>query len=647
MTSLDDFRTSGSVELFLEKITGYWLTETWLTNEIPVTDNPSTAPGSKIEFGVFSDNVCIQAQMQYGCMVAIKNLDWTSRGLKPLNRYLRNFSKIIAKNKPVNSILDRSWDEWDQLLTDWYKDLYPKEFRTKKYFLKAEGGGYKESTELVKPGGISRIKRIYENVLALVTPDDDRDPWEKDIVNLVSLGHFKKRGQPKTLDFSVISLVWLKECNRKFIREKFARDDISPSTASGFLSAAARFGEYLRVHQPVIQQPDQINRKTIRGFVNYLDTLKTQVVSTKQPAGSPLRPRTISGILTAVRVFIRDSGRMGLASFPTQDLFEVDDFPDIPRGEDVAEIPEFVVDQMYENLDKLLEPWRSIMFTGLGVGCRIGDCILMPIKCLDYDENGHPYLLFTSHKTDSSVGPLPIQQNLYEVINNAQQRAFDLAGPSVELLFPADKLGEPYHPQSGKRIIRKWIVECDIKGEDGFHWQFNYHQCRHTVGMAILNNGGDERDVQHMLGHATGATGRVYARLRDETRKNEWVKYKGAVIDSMGRVVGNLDAVDDADAQWLKHNLRSQALPNGYCKKPISEGACEHANACMGCPTFRTCKGFLSDHKKHLARCELLSKEATADGHLRKAQLNERTAAKLRKWIDSLEQSIDEERIDA
>lgn len=637
-----------------DKLEGYWAKGTWLLRELPIHGLPEDNGlselhrNSTIQFdSLLPNHSHIRAEMKYGCMVALQCGNWTPTGLAQGGKtVLSHFPKILTAVPTISSILDNTWDEWERILTVWYTKNYPKRFKTRKIIVKDHKDGFKET--LMKEGvePIGRFKKIYEIVRSSFSTDNTEE-WEKDIVNLEVLGYRKKKSDPVTLNFTYLSPQWLKVHIRSFIKEQLIRGNLVACSAEFYLSCLRSLGRFIEENEPHILKPEHIDRVFIRRFINYVNTLITIRVSSKQQAGEPVSSRTKDTILRAARVFIRESGRMGIAPYAKQDLFDSSDFPEKIHDESIKHIPDFVADQIDEHLDKLPEPWHSIMAINLDVGARIGDSVLIPLDCLIYDDDDNPYLVFESQKTNAELYPLPIKPETHEIIKAAQTRALDFVGSDCNILFPANKRGESYSPSSIDQQLRKWIMAFNIKDEDGRYWQISTHQCRHTVGMNILNNGGTEADVQYMLKQMSAGPGRKYSRLKDETRKLEWAKYKGLVIDCTGTVVDDLESVNSIESQWLKHNLHTQVLPNGYCKKPVTDGECEHANRCLRCKAFRTCKTFLPVHKKHLAKSNNIAQNARAEGRIREAQTNETMAGILSLLIARLERLNKGETADA
>lgn len=101
-------------------------------------------------------------------------------------------------------------------------------------------------------------------------------------------------------------------------------------------------------------------------------------------------------------------------------------------------------------------------------------------------------------------------------------------------------------------------------------------------------------------------------------------------IDPEAEASGNLDV------QWLRTNIATQTLPNGVCALPIRT-SCNHANACLTCPSFRTGSEHVSTHKEQQVRTVALIELADERGYTRQAEINSKLLVNINKIIGALE----------
>jgi len=191
--------------------------------------------------------------------------------------------------------------------------------------------------------------------------------------------------------------------------------------------------------------------------------------------------------------------------------------------------------------------------------------------------------------------------------------------------------GSAYH-----QALYRWLEICNVRDENGLPVKATPHQFRHTYATRLVNKELPLEIIRQLLDHSSMEMTAHYARLTDKTVREQWER--ACKVDHQGHAVMLADDSPLATAGWMKHNLArvKMALPNGYCGLPLQQ-SCPHANACLDCPVFVTTGDFLPQHRTQLASTERLIATATADGHFRLAEMNERVAGNLRRIVTALE----------
>jgi len=185
--------------------------------------------------------------------------------------------------------------------------------------------------------------------------------------------------------------------------------------------------------------------------------------------------------------------------------------------------------------------------------------------------------------------------------------------------------------------LNRLAVKENIVDENGNIWKFHSHQFRHTVGTRMINAGVSQTIVQRYLGHESAEMTARYAHIHDETLKNAFNEYQGKLIDIKGKVQYNQPQAKQDDANWLRYNTMSQALPNGLCGLPSPQQRCPHANACLTCVNFRTHKKYLPAHKSQLEATNQIIETAKTNGWQRQAEMNTVVKKNLEIIIQKLE----------
>jgi hypothetical protein len=218
---------------------------------------------------------------------------------------------------------------------------------------------------------------------------------------------------------------------------------------------------------------------------------------------------------------------------------------------------------------------------------------------------------------------VPIDTVLAEAIE-AQQQAVTARYPQASCLLPRatrnldGKL--PFSPATFRGQLIEWLHASDIRDELGRPVHVTPHQWRHTFGTRLINSQVPQETVRRLLDHSSHQMTAHYARLSDQTIREQWERARKVGISGaeLPAETGPL-----AEAAWMKNNLAraKMALPNGYCALPLQQ-RCEYANACLTCPVFVTTAEFLPQHRRQLAQTRVLIDQAEQRGQQRLAEMN-------------------------
>lgn len=340
--------------------------------------------------------------------------------------------------------------------------------------------------------------------------------------------------------------------------------------------------------------------------------------------------------------------------FGATKLIRDTDYPSLPKSIPKF-IPENVMSQLNQHIDKLNPDVMRFFLVLQEVGMRISECCSLMFNCISPDENGDYFLKYYQFKMKKDH-IVPISAELVSVIREQQKAMIAEFGQAPVLLFTTPKFQEngiPY-PRAGKawskgtliKNLNALAVENNINDASGKVIRFGFHQFRHTVATRMINNGVPQHIVQKYLGHETPVMTSTYAHILDETLKKEFKKFNSTMIDINGKKFNDQDIINDLtmgtdanniDAQWLKKNIAMQTLPNGLCSLPVVQGGCPHANACLTCSNFRTDHTFLPQHKEQLQRTEVIIETCKKNGWVRQLEMNENIKESLVKIIAPLE----------
>lgn len=432
------------------------------------------------------------------------------------------------------------------------------------------------------------------------------------------------------LNFTKIAQPWLIEPTKLYI--KFTLATLSNASAQAKLLAVNRFSRFLAEAYPDIEPPE-VTRKVILDFLAKLAGTELSV-STKR--------ETIGGVRGLLDMAYQENW-LSLSRYLIRD----EDYPKQSKSTPCY-IPEEVVQQLNQHLDKLYEPVMRMVLVIQECGMRVSELLYLKYDCLLQDKAGDWFLRYYQFKMKKEI-TIPISREIVRVIQEQQRYIRSVLPADYEYLFCANSSnggrGGEFRPQpkpmsrnSFNRYLKVTAEKNGICTSSGEEWDFTSHQFRHTVGTRMINNGVPQHIVQRYLGHESPAMTAVYAHIHDETMKKEVAKFHGKVVNIAGQVVEpkTIEA-DDPELQWVKRNIQAQALPNGSCALPTIFKGCPHANACLTCTHFRTSPEHLSAHKQEREKTQKIITKAKANGWQRMVEMNEQVLTNLNNIISGLE----------
>ena len=441
----------------------------------------------------------------------------------------------------------------------------------------------------------------------------DEDRWEAEKIGLEP----DHTNSAYYVSFTRIKQTWLKQAVKKFIYLQSASKSFS--SCRSYTAGLAHFSKFLENRFPQIVAK-QIDRELILHFIGYL-TKNNLSITTKKIA------------LIHLRTFHEYCIQEKWLPFSSELWVHHGDLPDkavhTPKF-----IPEMVIEQLERHIHHFPQYRQRLILLLLETGRRVSEVCALSFDCLSYDKQNDPFLKVKERKLKKSY-LIPLSAKAHKIIQ-AQQIFSGNIDENKRYLFPAVNESKALHLTTRhiNESLNKLAKDQSIVDENGKIWHFHSHQFRHTVGTRMINSGVPQAIVQQFLGHETPEMTSRYAHIHQETLKSEFQKFNQKLIDTKGQIY-KLDS--DSDAQWLRHNIMAQTLPNGLCALPTTQHACPHANACLSCAHFRTNKQFLPQHKKQLGETKKLVFQARDKGWQRQLEMNEAIQDKLEIIVNTLE----------
>ncbi len=415
-------------------------------------------------------------------------------------------------------------------------------------------------------------------------------------------------------NFSRLHPKWLKKVVKKFVHYQSATRSFA--TCYSYINRLNPFAVFLSSCKKNIL-PTDINRKLIVKYISFLASSNIGIVS---------KNMCLTHIRTLHSVILQEKW----LKWPTEPLVFSSDL--VAKIEHVPKfIPEFVMSQLHKNIHHLPEYMQNLIIILLETGRRLGEICAMPYDCLSKDEQGDYFLKINDKKLKKSY-LIPIADECIDAIKSQQQLV-----KKSSLLFPARNKQKTAHI-SGRWVnesLNQLAKEHKILDENGNIWGFHSHQFRHTLGTRMINSSVPQTIVQKYLGHESAEMTARYAYIHNETMKKAFNEYQGELVNIQGKATKIKNSRKFNDAKWLKHNVMSQALPNGICGLPSPQQSCPHANACLSCVHFRTHKDFLPQHKKQLQMTNKIIAEAKKNDWNRQYEMNIKVKQSLESIIKS------------
>ncbi|NFL34506.1 phage integrase family protein [Clostridium botulinum] len=298
-------------------------------------------------------------------------------------------------------------------------------------------------------------------------------------------------------------------------------------------------------------------------------------------------------------------------------------------------VEQSVIEQILKLNNKVPKVYLVMFLILYCCGMRISEVCILKVGCLKKDENGY-YIVFYQQKMKKEVSN-PIPENLYYLILSHQEGIIEEHGKNQIYLFPA-KNKMPIKANTYKSKMQRIFNNLNIKNSDGTIYIFRPHEYRHTFATNLIEKDIPFTVIQKLLHHNSPEMSLVYTQLTDSRKRRKYVEFINLIGEKSTTLFGNEEEVEKIyEVQWLKNNLKSQALPNGYCSLPVSLGQCPYANVCLTCEHFKTTKGHLDILKKQLNRTEQLIEVLKERNMIKQLETNVKVKKNLEKLINFVE----------
>ena len=257
---------------------------------------------------------------------------------------------------------------------------------------------------------------------------------------------------------------------------------LSPNTIEAYRRDLSQFFDYC--HRSGLDAVDEVDRKTARRYLAFLDTLGYSRTTTSRKASS-------------VRAFYSDAVLRGSAQV---NPFDGVSTPKLDKPLPHA-LPTRTLAAAIESIDTSSPTGlrdRAIVETLYATGLRVSELASLKVRDVTGDT-----VTVKGKGAKMRMVPLgrPAQRSLERYLSGGRPR---LAGPDSGQDLWVGSRGGPMGPRSLRRSVSKHVATFP-------------HAVRHSFATHLLEGGADLRTVQDLLGHSDLATTQIYTAV---TRKH-------------------------------------------------------------------------------------------------------------------------------
>ncbi|MGE9752723.1 tyrosine-type recombinase/integrase [Bacillus inaquosorum] len=614
--------------------------------------------GFKVNIKFKTKNENIKLELKYFCIKKLFSTEWAlGTFMTGPSNYMTNLQTFIDEEFPeIKSILSV---ELPVLNNKWRAWLEKNNFKTIMNELKEVSNKVYQ----IKSPIFMFLGRFYDGISTVF---DDRDEWEKDIWDIRILINdydidFNPSKNEYLVNFSTIENPYFREAVKSYFKQRIlAQNNFSWSTARTYVGWIGKFLNYVSNMEPTWKDLRLLSRQHIEGYIEWLSQY---VKSHTRKDANPNRYKRQS--LTAVNQFIRDLHFYNNSEIAPNSPVDLLILPgDKPRKvkkshETIDYIPDFVLEQLFKNIDHLHKEVQPIVWIAFKTGLRISDVLGLKQNCLVL-LNGKYSIVTDIEKTYVKGHMVPIDEELANImavlIDKAKKHSEKDNNPE-DLIFVRYR-----GKRKGKAYEQGWVSDQlnllarrkSITDELGNLFHFKMHQFRHTYAIKLLNNGTDIFTVQELLAHSSPEMTMVYAKLLDETKRKA---YEKAVTDGVFSfdLNGNMYEVNKneeipeeiKEMLWLNHKLTAIDNPYGSCRARLN-GNCPHAEEppCLTCNGGSPCKDLavglsemdIAKYKIHIQSTSKMVEVAKQYGREEIAQKNQKNLERLQDIYNTIKQ---------
>ncbi|HDR6247077.1 TPA: tyrosine-type recombinase/integrase [Bacillus cereus] len=446
------------------------------------------------------------------------------------------------------------------------------------------------------------LRLLYSKLFILA---DFREEWQKDRWDIRILHEqyglkYNKSSASHYIDFTKIEHKNIREQAKRYIKLRLLNgNNFRFSTAINYMIYISNFFLYIFSVESTWIDIKKLKRSHIEGYIQWLRKCSEKNLKNKNAHPE----HYIYKSLTITSKFLNDIQLYKYDIAPQTDvrmLIFREDFPKLQKKpiDQIDYIPDFVLEQLFTNINSLNEEIIPVIWIAFKTGLRISDVLCLKDDCLRV-LNGQYSIMTNIEKTNVKGHRIPIDHELADMIAVLTEKSLENSNQDnnpegfIFIRYRGSRKGRPFGQSYIRGRLNQLAIETNIVDENGELFHFKTHQFRHTYAVKMLNGGADILTVQELLAHASPEMTLRYAKLLDDTKRKafESVINQGVFSFNLNGEIQEITATENIpsdilDALWQDHKLNAMDNPYGTCHARLN-GNCPH----MEEPPCLTCNG--------------------------------------------------------
>lgn len=402
-------------------------------------------------------------------------------------------------------------------------------------------------------------------------------------------------GNRVIFDFEYLPNEWFKKSFKEITIKSITLGKPTFETLHRYNAALKRFFVFLNEYKINLKKLEDMTHQMTEMYVFYLQQ-------------QHIANSTSAIAMSALKWVVGFGTYFDYEGFPDHELFDGDEYQAL-KTEDILKtryIPDTVMKQIECALRKEVNiNIRCLIEIFIDTGLRLSEGLVLSKDCITEDFTGKP-IMFVYSKKNETERFIPVSGRVKRAIDtlvkNSEFGRNELKTNSILLYWQKIKCQHGKLIQKiAREMLAKFVKDHQILDVDGTSlYPLSFHAFRHTLGTDMLNKGMSIFEIRDYLGHLSLHSTSGYAKVKNPLVFKQYKKagFVGMIVERINEdTIGTGLKLDD-------ETLKSAALPDGSCKKPINnEGnLCAKFNMCIICPKFITTPNHLYIHKGHLER---------------------------------------------